>query len=88
MTKHPFVAAVEAAIAKAKDPGRPTKLFRLTREQHQLFLDRLPPEARAKINDEIELPDGVVLRPGAPGQWMGMRFVIVDGVGDLTSETP
>ena len=85
--RDPYVERVEALIQKAKDPKRPTKLFRLTAAQHQRFIDSLLPGERAKLQADIEVPNSTqVLNAPAAGQWLGMRFVIVDGASDLPLE--
>lgn len=78
----PIVAAVEAAIEKKKDPKKPQKLLRITRAQHHAFVSALDGKQQEKLQQPIPTPEGL-LYPSSPGQWNGMRFVVVDGENDV-----
>lgn len=79
----PIVASVAAAVKRLKDPKRPTKTLRITKEHHAALLDAVQGKQRESMFAEFTMSNGIVCPPGAFGHWDGMRFVIVTGHNDL-----
>lgn len=86
---HPLAVRVAEAVAKRKDPKRPGKLFRVTREQHAALIDALHPDDRTAMQSDIAIPNSTQIIPAGPlGQFDGMRLVLVVGESDFPSEVP